>query len=287
MTNIVATLSIVLVLFLFIDEKKLKTKEQIEKKLNKQEKEEYIKKIKDIQSNMAVEKIENIQDIDRISNKVSSKYIFAIEDNLNISDDVKEKILYNYLLDNENLCLLKGRYNLEKISKKFFLNLKNNILIDILNYINLFYKNNINNYHIIVGKVTDITKYIGKQKVKNNIYSCTEDIYIYLKDSKEVFLRYKESIKNINIKTMMKIGIFIFSTGSITWNFIRSCILIQNDIYIFLIAAAIYYCYSKVVSYMYKTIGRMKHIATYIFPIYVVVYIITYLYFIIWGSKKT
>lgn len=287
MTNIVATLSIVLVLFLFIDERKLKTKEQIEKRLNKQEIEEYTKKIKDIQNNISVKEVENIEYMEDILKNVTSEYVFLLEKELNLSDNIKEQIIYNYILGNQAICFLKGKYSSRKVKKKTFLNLKNGILIDILNYINLFYKDKIDNYCIIIGKVSDITKYIKKYKVKNNRYSCTEEVYIYLKSSKEVFLKYKESIKNINIKTVVKIGIFIFSTGSITWNFVRSVIMIENDVYLFLIATAIYYCYTKVVGYMYKTIGKMKYITRYIFPIYLVIYIFTYLYFSIWGIKKT
>lgn len=285
MTNMVAILSIILVLFLFIDEKKLKTKEQIVNNFIDKNK-EYMSKLKYIQNDIINLEFSNIQELKENLNSIQEKYIFISKNNINITDEFKEKIIYNLSLNDDQVMLIKGKYSIQKEGSNLCVKYTNEFLIDTLNYMNIFDKESINNYYIIIGKTVNVQKYIYGEKTTKTICSEADKLYINLKDSQEIFDKCRQNVKNINIKTIIKIGIFVFTTGSITWNFIRSLVLLDQDIYMFLIATAIYYCYTKVVERMYITIGKMKYIASYIFPIYLIIYICTYLYIIIYSKKN-
>ena len=106
-------------------------------------------------------------------------------------------------------------------------------------------------------------------------------------EKKKVITMYINCIKNMSIGTSLKIGIFLFSTGSVTLNLIRSVFRITSDIYLFVLALSIYYCYTKILQHMYKSIGKIKYLATYLFPLYMLVYIIVTINIGIHSLKKT
>jgi len=85
---------------------------------------------------------------------------------------------------------------------------------------------------------------------------------------------YISKIKEANIDIILKILLLIISGSIITTNLIYSILNINNNISNVIISGVIYYCYSYIIRYIYKPIGKQRIIATYIFPFYFIAYII-------------
>lgn len=286
MTNLVATLSIILVLFLFIDERKLNTTEQILDKYIS-DKNEYVSKLNYIKRNIINIQFLDIKQLKQKLNNINKEYVFIFKEGINIEDEVKEKIIGNYLLNEDRIMFIKGKYNINTKKDSFTFKIKKGILVETLNYINIFNKEDVNSFDIIVGKKINIQKHLSKENKYRTKYIDMIDVNITLEDYHDIFYQYKQMFKRINVKSIIKIGIFMLSTGSITWSFIRALVHINQDIYMFLVATAIYYCYIKVVKRMYLTIKKIKYIAPYVFFVYIIIYISAYLYIIIYRKKRT
>lgn len=289
MTYLVSLISIILVLFLFIDEQELRKREYIFKSLTQDERKKYIRRKKYIKENLNI--IESVT-INNLPKEIfaKSEYILLHKEGTKISKKLEDKLIYNFIYRKEILCLYNGRYSFKTSEKAGrWEKIKLYIYSNLLNYINIFDKQSNDSYMAILGKCEDIENYSSKKK---SISYLADGLIARInlekkEEKKKVITMYIDCIKNLSIGTSLKVGIFLFSTGSVTLNLIRSAFNISSDIYPFILALSIYYCYTKILQHMYKSIGKIKYLATYLFPIYILIYIIVTINIGIHSLKKT
>lgn len=281
-----ALISMVLVLFLFLKDKKLLSKEYIQKRSHKYDIEEIEKRQKYIKEN-----IECMFYTDNIDiNSIKEKYVLLYREDVVLCDELLEEIYLNYIIQKEKPCAFSGRYNVDesiKAKNKFKEKLKGFLYSNLLNYICIFDKDNIDNYFIIILKKEEIESLFNKQIPLKNVKSfdsekiCININYKTQEERRDVFEKYLYSIRNMSMKTTVRIGLFIFTAGTVTVNLINNIINLEKNIYLSLVSIFMYYCYSKITRYIFKSVGKLRYIAPYLFPLYVISYIITYIYIVI------
>lgn len=277
-------ISMVLVLFLFLKDKKLLTKEQIRKRNYKYNIEEIEKRKQSIQSN-----VKCIQYTDKIEEKdIKEDYILLYREDVILTDELKEDIYLNYIIEKEKTCAFTGRYVTKYLKSATWKDkLKGYLYSNLLNYISIFDKDNIDNYFIIMLKKKELKALKNKNIPLKDIKSFdSERINIDIKyrtkeERRDIIEKYLYGIRNMSIKTTARIGVFIFSASTVTLNLLNNIINLERNIYTLLVSIFMYYCYSKIVKYIYKSVGKLRYIAPYLFPIYILSYIITYIYIVI------
>ena len=219
------------------------------------------------------EKDINYTNITKNIKKNKKQYILIKNSKLKLTEYDKKALIANFIVSNMNPCGFNLVY--EYANKKWSFK---KLYIDIINYLNIFNKEEISTYGVIICKKQDFL--IGEKHLKNQIISFTPCKFTRIKIS-------EREIENINFKTMyinkiskakisliIKILLLIISGSIITTNLIYSILNANNNINGLIISSIIYYCYSYIIRYIYKPIGRQRIIATYIFPIYFISYIV-------------
>lgn len=279
-----ALVSMVLVLFLFLKDKKFLTKEEIIKRNHRYTIDEITKKEQYIKNNIkCLRYTDKLQD-----SNIKEEYILLYREDVVLTENLKQEIYLNYLIEQEKICAFTGRYISEFNKRDTWKDkIKGYFYSTLLNYISIFDKDNIDNYFIIMLKTKDLKALVNKSIPLKNIKSfdseriCINIKYRTKKDRRDIVEKYLYGIRNMSIKTTVRIGIFIITASTITFNLLNNIISLEKNIYKLLVSIFMYYCYSKVVKYIYKSVGRLRYIAPYLFPLYIISYIITYIYIVI------
>ena len=283
-----ALISMVLVLFLFLKDKKLLTKSDIQKRSNRYNIDEIEKRQKHIKENIKcmfyTDNI-NIEEIDK-------EYVLMYREDVALSDELLDDIYLNYIIQRENPCVFSGRYIVDErvnVKNKFKIKekVKGFLYSNLLNYICIFDKDNIDNYFIIILKKEELESLFNKKISLKDVKSFdSEKICINIKygtknERRDIVEKYLYGIRNMSIKTTVRIGLFIFTASTVTVNLLNNIINLEKNIYAVLVSVFMYYCYSIVTRYIFKSVGKLRYIAPYLFPVYVISYIITYIYIVI------
>lgn len=288
MMHVISLVSMILVLFIFIDKYELKDVEKIFKHLKMQDSDQYIAKKTYIKSNLEIIKMKTVFQKDEKMPDSEKQYVMLYKEGIEINDGLKDLLIYNYIISKTSIAVFEGSYILRTNNeKKKFKKIQAQIMSNFLNYINIFDKENIDNYFVIIAESSELQNI--KTKRITHFFGNNINLEINIEDNskkKELQELYVNGIKGMSIKTSAKIGLFIFSIGSVTLNLIRSVINITDNFYAFLVSLAIYYCYTMVVKCMYRSIGKMKYVFTYMFPIYILVYFTLMIYIGIHSLKK-
>ena len=226
-----ALISMVLVLFLFLKDKKLLTKIDIQKRSNRYNIEEIEKKTEYIKENikcMIYTDNINIKDI-------KTDYVLLYREDVILNNELLQNIYLNYIIQKEKPCVFSGRYIVderikEKNKIKFKEKVKGFLFSNLLNYICIFDKDNIDNYFIIILKKEEIEALLNKQIPLNDIKSfdseriCINIKYRTKEERRDIVEKYLYGIRNMSIKTTVRIGLFIFSAGTVTVNLLNNII---------------------------------------------------------------
>ena len=267
---------LIIVTFVFISDKNVKIFDY-----STNEKTDVINKIENIKEKLHItylsEKNMNYTNIIQIGKQAEQEYVMVCNEEINLSDEDITTIVYNYVLCDEHPCgfNLLYIYNQKKWSVK-------KIYTDIINYLNIFNKRDFATYGIILCKKEDLT--LDERIIKDKLISYTPcSITNIALDNKKIQKEnlnkiYMKKIKKANLDIILKIILLIISGSIITTNLIYSVINANNNINDLIISIVIYYCYSYIIRYIYKPIGKNRILATYIFPIYFIAYIIIGVY---------
>ena len=263
---------LILITFVFASDRSIKSIEQIGS-----ENVDIYPKISDIKNKIEIltlnESEMNYNSITKRTNNCNKEYILIQNKKLHLTENNIDEFIANYIISNMNPCgfNLVYVYNEERGSFK-------GIYLDIINYLNIFNKKQLSTYGIIICKKQDLSK--GKKYFQSKItsYTSNKNTYILLKDNeikksklKKIYIR---KISRANLDIIFKLFLLIFSGSIITTNLIYAIIDANNSVSGLIIPIIIYYCYSYIIRYIYKPIGKKRIIATYIFPIYFISYLV-------------
>lgn len=269
---------LVIVAFVFISDRNIKSIEKI-----KQEKTDVNveQEINDINEQLEIIERDvkniNIYNLKNIIGKTNNQYILIHNPDIKLNKEQINIIVANYINLDKAPCGFNLLYTYQ--DKKFSLK---KLYLDIVNYLNIFNKKEISSYGIIICKKDDLLLNENEFKDKINSFTPNEitDIEYGKQDINILKIKniYLEKISNANIEIILKIILLIISGSIITTNLIYAIFNINSDINNLIISLVIYYCYSYIIRYIYKPLGRKRLIVTYIFPIYFIAYIVIVIY---------
>lgn len=282
MNSIITILILILVIFQYIAERKVESYEKIYNKFGKKLKLE----INNIKRQLLIIDINEYDTYKSIllkieNNKQSNhKYILVKKEEFILSNKVLKLILSNYLYVDKNICGFNTKliYDYGDNKKLAVREVLNDFYITSLNYIDIFNKKDLLSFGVTISKLeNEIYKNKGKAKIIS--YISNDVMAIKLGSDKTKIITknikgyYKNKVSKANIFSIFKILIFILYGTIITGNMIYSTLNIRTDFFGFIISLIIYFCYVYIIRYIYKSIGKYKMIAKYMFPFYIISYI--------------
>ena len=265
---------LVIVTFVFISDRSVKSIDRIK---NEKIDLDITQQINNIKEKLDVIKVNtedtNYINILKTTEKSQKEYILLQNSKLELNDSEIDILIANYI----NCGEIPSGFNLLYVylDKKWSFK---KLYIDIINYLNIFNKKDLSTYGVIICKKDDVIS--NENSLKNKLISYTPSGATHIKFTKEEIKTeklkriYINKIKEANLSIIIRILLLIISGSVITTNLIYSILNVNNNINGLIISGVIYYCYSYIIIYIYKPIGRRRLVATYIFPIYFLSYII-------------
>lgn len=281
---------LIIIVFVFMSDRKLKELDVI-KKENKdifKQSEKMKEKTRIIKFNTKNAIYDNLKN--NIESIADDEYLLFVNEKINLTENDIYMLLANYILEGKRICGINLQYSCDKKEIKSKNKIKNevkrskktwsikNIYVDIINYLNIFNKHELATYGVFICKKEDAFRVNDEKHFKQNILTYTPQSFTTVILKKENIQKeklkqmYLDRIKTADKSLVLKILLLIISGSLITTNLIYA-IFNVNNIYNLIIAIVIYYCYSYIIRYIYKPIGKNRLFATYIFPIYFLVYI--------------
>ena len=270
---------LVVITFIYITDRKIKTIDDLKK-----QNENIYTNITKLKKDLIILKVnfKNLtqKELYNVAEKGNKKYLFIENEQLKLDNEKRDILIANFVNSKKKTCGFNIKYsyiNEKRISLK-------RILVSLINYLNIFNKNDLTTYGVIIIDVKDLDKI---KFLRNKKIIC-EDIISYVQN-KKISLDF--NIKNINMKNYSRICIekiynaspkfilkflLLFLAGSfIAANVIYSSINIKQGITNFVISLTIYLCYTYILKYIYEPVGKERIIASYIFPLYFIIYFFT------------
>ena len=269
---------LIIVTFIFISDRSVKNIDRIKKEKGNID---IYTEMENIKTKLEIRKINtNDMNYNNILKQVQaskSEYIILQNDELNLNSSQLDTFIANYIDNNKKTCA----FNLLYVYKGKKWSLKK-IYIDIINYLNIFNKNDLTTYGLIICTKYDFLQSEKKFKKSLTSYTPVESTHVEFtrEEIKIANLKriYIDKLTKANIDIIVRLVLLIISGSVITTNLIYSILNVNNNINGLIISCVIYYCYSYIIRYIYKPIGKHKIVATYIFPIYFISYIIVSIY---------
>lgn len=265
---------LVIVIFIFASDRSVKSIDNIIKEKTDIN---ILQEIRNVKEKIDVIKIStkdmHYANILKITKKTKNKYVLLQNSELELTEKDIDTLIANYIYSNKISCgfnLLYVYCEKKWTFKKLYL--------DIINYLNIFNKKELSTYGVVICAKEDFSK--CENKFKKDIVSYTPSQYTHVEFTKDEIKTtklkriYISKISEANIDIVIKILLLIISGSIITTNLIYSIFNVNNNINGLIISLVVYYCYSYIIRYIYKPIGKQRVIATYIFPIYFISYII-------------
>lgn len=225
----------------------------------------------------------DIQIVDEI-NTSNKEYVFLTKED-KITQNQIDIVIYNFILEEENVCGFNMLYYVQN-TKGIIKNIATHILVACINYIQMLRKEDIYSYHFVCLKKDNIlkgkTKNINKKKVNVQCFELSE----FLKKEVTTF-RVKEFVlkrNKLRISSILNFAFAILAGTVVTANVIYNLNEVINknaSVYNVLACALIYVCYSNILSKVYSPMGRFRFVASYLFPIYIVLYVVLTAYYYI------
>jgi len=263
---------LVIVVFIFMSDRKIKTLETIE-----QEYSNILDKINEVKQNLKIIefKFQNMTYDNFLKNikNTEQEYILIQNNEIILEENAKNTLIANYIINGKRPCgfNLLYAYNEKKWSLK-------KLYVDIINYLNIFNKQELSTYGVVICRKQDEIQ--NEKSFKQSLISYTPNAFTTVSFTDKTIKKdklkriYINKLSNANISIIIKILLLILSGSIITTNLIYAILNVKNNISGLTIALVIYYCYSYIIRYIYKPIGKQRMFASYIFPVYFVAYII-------------
>lgn len=274
--NYVAITFLVLVVFFLLCNKKIMSYEEIIRKGNfKQEIENVEKSICYINRKTIKNKEDLIKKIKELN---CNHIIFGDIEELNKTEE--KTIIANFVFLNKVTCGFEYEFKYMNHSKNIK-NLLYKLLAACLNYVEMLSRHNIMDYSILIARKETI-----EQDIKSNdITSFTLSPFLSKKVEKEDLKEHVVRKHKISIKNLVSIILTIMAGTIVTANVVYNVVNIfkgEGNIYDVVACTIIYICYANITVEIYKPMGIFRFIASYLFPLYIVVFIVftTYYYII-------
>lgn len=239
-------------------------------------------------------KKEQVKELLKQLDKYNNENIILQDNRLVLDDHQLKTIIANYILTEEKTCGFNIQYEY-KTSKKQLKRLVNKMYVLGINYIDVFDKQTIFSYGVVIIKREKLLNILyafdmhQKYKVRNlkkKIIVSFLPSYLTKYNMNENDKKLKITIKQIyidkitssNILLVLKTLLLSIAGWGVAANVILAALNINDGIYPLIIAIVTYYCYTYIFKYIYKTMGKYRVIVSYLFPIYIILYIILTVY---------
>ena len=282
----VSIIILIVVTFIFLSDRKIKSQEEIFLNKEIKQKTKQVKQSLDIiQMDMNKLKYSNLKQLLQNS---KNKYILIIDNELKLNDYEIMCLIANFCMIQNGICGFNANYELKsKMDKNKTLKEKlkvvlNYIYIYGINYLNIFNKYELSSYAVLfVDKdkldVDTKTKKECEKNIISFIPSRKTNIKYSVNRNKNVKKLYLDKIKKGNKRIILRVIFLIIAGSYITANLL-SKIFNYVGFTNLLISVVIYLCYSYIIRYIYEPLGSKRFLASYIFPIYMVIYVCITIY---------
>ena len=262
---------LIIVTFVFVSDRNVKSIEDIRKNKNDIDSE-----IQSIKSNIEIINVSSLEmnynNVIYLAQNSKEEYVLLKNREIDLKEEDIDIIIANYVSTEKRTCgfNLLYEYNEVKWSLK-------KLYIDIINYLNIFNKYDLSTYGIIICTKNNLA--LNEQEFKQKLLTYTPAEFTDIEYNKQEISAsklkriYINKLTKSNVSIIVKILLLIISGSIITTNLIYSVLNVNNNISGVIISAVIYYCYSYIIRYIYKPVGKQRIVATYIFPIYFIAYI--------------
>lgn len=279
---------LVIITFIYITDRKIKSIEDIIKQNGNND---IIKKLKKVKEKIFIVNLDfeniSLNTIKEIVNNNNEYEYFLLQNKLlKTYNKFRDVLIANFINNKEKISGFNLRYN---TNTKWIINFKK-IYLNVLNYLNIFNRNDITTYGVIILKRKDI-KYLMQNDsrivCKNIIsytYSKTFNIEINIDNiiNKNKLNCIFKKIFNCDFKIVLKFLLLIFTGYLITSKLLISFFSITENFSIFFIATIVYICYAYILKYIYEPIGKSRIISSYLFIIFFLIYpfILSYMHYL-------
>lgn len=262
---------LIIVTFVFVSDRNVKSIEDIRKNKNDIDSE-----IQSIKSNIEIINVSSLEmnynNVIYLAQNSKEEYVLLKNREIDLKEEDIDIIIANYVSTEKRTCgfNLLYEYNEVKWSLK-------KLYIDIINYLNIFNKYDLSTYGIIICTKNNLA--LNEQEFKQKLLTYTPAEFTDIEYNKQEISAsklkriYINKLTKSNVSIIVKILLLIISGSIITTNLIYSVLNVNNNISGVIISGVIYYCYSYIIRYIYKPVGKQRIVATYIFPIYFIAYI--------------
>lgn len=240
--------------------------------------EEDLAKVKYIKENIVYIHTKDKTDTQVIKEISSSnkEYVFLTKED-KVSQNKVDTVIYNFVLANEKTCGFEMLYHFKKNSLNFK-SIFGQLLTACLNYIQMLRKEDVYSYYFVCLKRQEVERELKsgarKSKIKLQSFELSESLSKYITSfNVKAFVLKRNKLKISSIFNFL----FVILAGTVvTANVIYNLNEVINknaSVYNVLACSLIYVCYSNILSKVYSPMGRFKFIASYLFPIYIVLYV--------------
>lgn len=240
--------------------------------------EENLEKMKYIKNNLeciCTKEMSHNNVLNRIENS-KAEYIF-LSKSASVTESQMDLVIYNFVLSDETPCGFDALYYFEKTPKKLK-NILTNLIVACMNYIQMLRKEDVYSHYFVCLK----KEAISERKIKIQSFELSNELC-----KKVTNFRVKEFILKRNKLKLSAILNFAFVilagtivTANVVYN-LDAVISKSASAYNVLACALIYVCYSNILGKVYSPMGRFRFIASYLFPLYIVLYVIMTAYYYI------
>lgn len=220
--------------------------------------------------NMLVESINN-----KIASDITKNYVMLLLKNTSLNDNDIKILIANYINVNKKPCGFRPMYQYKYMANRKIKNIIKELKEATINYINIFSKSDIDSYAVIIlmkDEIDEINYIFSKNNEKKIIsFSPCENVKVMCNSAKGNLLSEIEEMHNLDFKAIVKSGILILSGITITANIISA--IYNLEVVNIIVSFIIYWCYNFVIKYMYKPIGKYKFVSSYLFPVFLIIYL--------------
>ena len=272
--NYVAITFLVLVVFFLLSNRKLLTYDEIiQKNINLKEE---IEKVKQEIGYINRTNVKNIEELNLSLDKIKFKYVIYGDVN-DLDKKQVDIIVANFVKLNLKTCGFGFQYGY-KSWEKTFKNLLYKLLAACLNYIEMLSRQNKLNYSLIISSKDTIVQDVKRNNIEPFTLSPLLSRKVENEDLKESILRQRK----LSLRNIISVMLTILAGTTVTANIIYTLIDImhfEGSIQSVIACILIYVCYANLNIEIYRPMGKFRFIASYLFPIYIVVFIIFTAYY--------
>lgn len=267
---------LLIIIFTFMSDKKVNSIQELESK-----NENINNEINEVYNNILITKInkklDNNKELKKTYKKLiayNKQYVLIKTSGVNLNLESVKTLIANYINVERKACGFMPSYTYKYMNHKTFNDIKQELKIATINYINIFSKEDLNSYGVIILNKEELENIINDENKSEIItFSPSEQIEVtWNENNKNNVIEEVKEIYDADFKAVIKSGLLIAVGLTVTANIISATYDFNlNNI---IISGIMYWCYMFVLKYMYSPIGKYKVVAKYLFPIFLMCYLV-------------